>query len=182
MRMSIALPLAIACGISATVSTNALAQDYKLCKGTYALCTVAHCDPIPGTDKQVSCHCTVHSGYSVGGQCQGPSDTPTGRQIISRYFPVKRYAICANDRPWAGCLDKPCIVDKNDPAAAACTCDVAKNVGNYTIAANTYTPDICTTGIISSATMEQVTGVTNFLKSHSKQLAPFQVQLLTASQ
>jgi hypothetical protein len=30
------------------------------------LCTVAWCDPIPGNDKQVSCHCTVNIGYSAG--------------------------------------------------------------------------------------------------------------------
>jgi hypothetical protein len=58
--------IAIAFGLIAAVSVAAQAQDFKVCKSKFALCTVAWCDPIPGNDKQVSCHCTVNIGYSAG--------------------------------------------------------------------------------------------------------------------
>ena len=61
------------------------AQDLKVCKGTFALCTIAQCDPIPGNDKQVACHCTVNSGYSTGAEpCSGVKNTPEGQEIHSR--------------------------------------------------------------------------------------------------
>ena len=37
------------------------AQQLKVCQSTFALCTIAHCDPIPGSDKEVMCHCTVNT-------------------------------------------------------------------------------------------------------------------------
>jgi hypothetical protein len=128
-RFAIILPIAITFGLIAAVSVAAQAQDFKVCKSKFALCTVAWCDPIPGNDKQVSCHCTVNTGYSAGQEpCQTIKETPEGQQVRSRYSPVKSYAICSNDRPWAWCLDKPCIIDKNNPEAAACACDAVRNL------------------------------------------------------
>jgi hypothetical protein len=67
----------------------------------------------------------VKTGYSAGQEaCQGVNDTSEGKQIRSRYYPVKSYAACSNDQPWAWCLDKPCIIDENDPTKAACACTV----------------------------------------------------------
>lgn len=154
------------------------AQDLKVCKGTFALCTVASCDAIPGNDKQVSCHCTVNNGYSAGSEsCSGVKATPDGQQIRSRYYPVKSYAVCSNDRPWAWCLDKPCIIDKNNPEAAACTCDVVKNLGAYVIVTSNYTWATCTTGVISSATVPQLDQATASLKK-AKVLMPFPIEVL----
>jgi hypothetical protein len=133
-RFTIILPIAITFGLIAAGSVTAQAQDFKVCKSKFALCTVAWCDPIPGNGKQVSCHCTVNTGYSAGQEpCQTVKETPEGQQVRSRYSPVKSYAICSNDRPWAWCLDKPCIIDKNNPEAAACACDVVRNLGDYVI-------------------------------------------------
>ena len=50
----------------------------------------------------------------------GGEGHPEGAQIRSRYYPVHSYAVWSNDRPWAWCPDKPCIVDKNNPEAASC--------------------------------------------------------------
>jgi hypothetical protein len=62
-----------------------------VCEGTFALCTVALCNPIPGNDKQVTCHCTVNRGYSAGMQdCSGVVETPKGQQIQSRYVVCKQ--------------------------------------------------------------------------------------------
>ncbi len=161
-------------GFSVTVS----AQELKVCKSTFALCTIAPCDPVHGNDKQVSCHCTVNHSYSVGAApCSGVNNTPDGQEIHSRYYPVKSYAICSNDRPWAWCLDKPCIIDKNNPEAAACKCDAVKNLGAYVIVTSNYTPATCTTGVISSATVAQIDQATAALKK-AKVLPPFPIQVL----
>jgi hypothetical protein len=172
------LPAAVAVFLAALSIAPAQAQAFKVCKGEFALCTIAPCDPVPGNDKQVACHCTVNRGYSAGQEpCQGAKETPEGRQIRSRYYPVKSYAVCANDRPWAWCLDKPCIVDKNNPQAALCTCDAVKNLGDYVIVTSAYTAATCTSGVISSATVQQIGQVTDYLKKTGP-LSPFPIQIL----
>jgi hypothetical protein len=177
LKLSIIL---LAVGILPIATASAQAQGFKVCWSTYALCTIAPCDPIPGNGKGVACHCTVNAGYSLGQQpCQGIKDTPQGQQIVSRYYPVHSYAVCQNDRPWANCLDKPCLIDKNNPQAALCTCDVVKNLGAYVIVTSDYNPAAtCTTGVISSATVSAVTEVTNFLKEQATTLKPFAIDVL----
>src|SRR5713101_2678429 len=110
--------------------------------------------------------------------CEGVKDTPNGQQIRSRYYPVHSYAVCSNDRPWAWCLDKPCIVDRNNPEAASCACDVVKNLGDYVIVTSNYAPNTCTTGVISSATIQQITQITDYLKTKTKVLTPFNIRVL----
>jgi hypothetical protein len=180
MIMSFArgLSAVFAFGLIAGFSAAAPAQEFKVCKSTFALCTIAPCDPISGSGKQFSCHCTVNHGYSVGAaSCSGVKDTPSGQEIHSRYYPVKSYARCSNDRPWAWCLDKPCIIDKNNPEAAACKCDAVSNLGDYVIVTSDYTPTTCTRGVISSATVQQIGQATAALKK-AKVLPPFPIQVL----
>jgi len=154
------------------------AQTLKVCEGTFALCTVAWCDPIPGNDKQVNCHCTVNKGYSAGFQdCSSVVETPKGQQVVSRYFPIRSYVACANGRPWAACGDKPCIIDMNNPQAADCTCDLKKDLGPYVVATGEYTPVTCTSGLISSATVQETEQVTEALRN-SKVLPSFPLEVL----
>lgn len=151
---------------------------FKLCQSTYALCTTAPCTPVGGEGETVSCACEVKTGYSAGqAGCQEVKETSGGKQIRSRYYPVTSYAVCSNDRPWAWCLDKPCIIDKDDPAKAACACTAVKDQGPYVIVTDTYTDNTCTTGIISSATVAQITQITDFLKG-SSELKPFEIKVL----
>jgi hypothetical protein len=179
MKLRHALMALVALAVMANAIPEARAQAFKVCKSTFALCTIAPCDPIPGNNKEVACHCTVNDGYSAGQQpCQGVKDTPEGRQIRSRYYPVHSYAVCANDRPWAWCLDKPCLIDKNNPRAALCKCDAVRNLGDYVIVTSKYGPGTCTTGVISSATVQQITQVTNYLKKESRVLRPFNIEVL----
>jgi hypothetical protein len=164
------------------LSANTRAQEFNVCKSKFALCTIAHCDAIPGNEKQVSCHCTVNTGYSAGqAPCQDVSQTPEGQEIRSRYYPVKSYAVCSNDPPWAWCLDKPCVIDQNNPEAAACTCDAVKNLGDYVIVTSSYSPATCTTGIISSATVGQITQVTDYLQTKTRLLVPFNIKVLNGA-
>jgi hypothetical protein len=161
---------------------QAQAAKFTLCKGTYALCTSAACTPVAGKEGTVSCSCEVRTGYSAGRDaCQPVKDSGEGKQVRSRYYPVKSFAVCANDRPWANCLDMPCIVDKEDPTKAKCACTTVNDQGPYVIVGDTYTPSTCTTGIISSATVVENERITDFLKT-TNELEPFAIKILNPSQ
>ena len=154
--------------------------DFKVCESTYALCTTAACTPIAGETNTVSCACEVKTGYSAGEEaCSGKVETDKGTQVSSRYYPIKSYAACDNDRAWAWCLDKPCIVDKNDPTKASCACTVTKDQGPYLVVTDTYTDTTCTTNMWSSATVAGVNQLTDFLKT-SSELKPFDIKVLNA--
>ena len=73
-------------------------------------------------------------------------------------------------------MDKPCIVDKNNPEAT-CTCDTVKNLGDYVVVTSNYTAATCVTGIISSATVPQINQAAEAAKK-SKALTPFPIQVL----
>jgi hypothetical protein len=152
--------------------------DFKVCESTYALCTTAACTPVEGDEDTVSCACEVKTGYSAGEEpCSEKAETSKGTQISSRYYPIKSYVACDNDRPWAWCLDKPCIVDKSDPTKAACACTVTKDEGPYLVVTDTYTDTTCTTNLWSSATVKGTNQLTDFLKTTSE-LKPFDVKVL----
>jgi len=169
--------LAFGAGALAGCSEDAN-SDYIVCESTYALCTTAQCTPIEEGQETVFCDCQVKTGYSAGSTpCHDPVDSEEGKQIVSRYSPIKSYAVCTNDRPWAWCYDRPCIVDKNDPAKAVCSCNIAKGKGPYVMVTDAFTASTCTTGLYSSATLEGLKGVTDFLKDNDK-LKPFDLKVV----
>jgi hypothetical protein len=154
--------------------------DFNICESTYALCTTAACTPIAGETDTVSCACDVKTGYSAGEKtCTGEVKSDKGTEISSRYFPITSYAACDNDRPWAWCLDKPCVVDKDDPTKASCACTVTKDEGPYLVVTDTSTETTCTTKMWSSATVEGIDQITDFLKTTS-QLKPYDIKVLNA--
>jgi len=158
-------------------TTAQAADDFSVCKGTFALCTTATCTPTPGKEGTVSCGCEVKNGYSAGHQsCQQAREVGPGR-LMSRYYPVKYHAICSNSRPWASCLDKPCTVDKDNPSKATCACSLVQNAGDYVVVTPTYDPSTCTTGIVSSATVQNAAQLTDFLKTQPE-LKPFPVKIV----
>lgn len=151
---------------------------FVACNGTYALCTTAKCTPEIDKKGVVFCSCDIKNGYSAATkQCQPMENTKNGQLIYSRYYPVKSYATCSNNRPWAWCLDKPCFVDKKNPSKAICICVLAKNLGDYVIVTDQYTNATCNTGIISSATVKQITDITDFLKNQNE-LHPFPIKVI----
>ncbi len=153
-------------------------SDFTLCESTYALCTTATCTPIPGEDDTVSCGCDVKTGYSVGEDaCTGEVATNEGKQISSRYYPIKNYVSCNNDRDWAWCLDKPCIVDENSPTKASCACTVTKGQKPYVVVTDTYSDTTCTTDMWSSATAAGVKEISDFLNK-SDNIKPFDIKVL----
>ncbi len=143
-------------------------SEFKLCKGTFALCTYAQCEPIMilETPMLLSCACKVHEDeWSVGMKaCQGKEEVPGKGQLIrSRYYPnFTSYARCSNNRPWAMCLDSPCVIDKNDPTKAQCTCPVVQGQGDYLVQPGS---DQCSNGPISSATVDDLDQITDFLET-----------------
>lgn len=171
MKKGIFIFIAMMCTVSS------FAAKFYACKSKYALCTTAHCTPVAGKKDVVSCHCKVVTGYSVGSKhCQSVKNTKKGELIYSRYYPIKSYVRCSNSRPWAWCLDKPCLVDNKNPSTASCACSVVSNRGDYIIVTNKNTPNTCTKGMISSATVTGSTEITDFLKTQ-KQLKPFTIKV-----
>lgn len=158
---------------------NVFAASFNTCKSTYALCTTAKCVPIAGKKDLVSCQCSVKTGYSAGtAACEPVKSTSAGKIIYSRYYPIKSYAVCENDRPWAWCLDKPCVINKKNPHSASCACSVVSKKGKYVVVTNTnqYTKKTCTTDLYSSATLEDAEKITAFLKTQ-KHLKPYPIKV-----
>lgn len=156
----------------------ALATDFTACESTYALCTTAKCAFIPGKKDAVSCQCDVKTGYSAGTKpCEKIKETSKGQLIYSRYYPIKSYVVCSNNRPWAWCLDSPCVINKKDPSKASCLCSIAKNQGDYIIVTDKYHQSTCTTDVYSSATVSAATEITEFLKTQSN-LSPFPITVI----
>jgi hypothetical protein len=144
-------------------------KKFMVCENEYALCTFSQCgeeQKHEGKPSTVACACSVQHDYSVGTECEGPKTNRTGQTIVrSRYHPIDGYARCTNDKPWAMCLDSPCVIDSNDPnkaTKASCTCSVQKNQGDYLV------PTACTTGIISSATVLDLDKITDFMETSDK--------------
>lgn len=157
---------------SSFIST-AQASNFNVCKSTYALCTFSKCTSVPGKKGFVACDCRVRNGYSAATQaCQPMKETSKGKQIVSRYYPIKAYHACTNNGPWAWCLDSPCLINKKNPSQASCLCSVAQNQGAYILSHH----QSCHKGIYSSATVDQATEITNFLKGQSE-LQPYPVKV-----
>ena len=87
-------------------------------------------------------------------------------------------AVCLIDAPWAFCLDKPCTVDDKDPHKANCLCDVKRTPEQgYVVVAGTKDDAMCTDALWSSATVQDVIGVTGFLYTQS-QLQPSSITIV----
>ena len=158
------------------------ADGFRLCEGTYALCTSAKCAPVAGKEGAVACTCEVRTGYSAGrGDCRDTTWTGSGDRIQSRYYPVRSLSVCSNDRAWASCLDKPCTVDKDNPFKATCLCATEKNKGPYIVVGDAYTPTTCTTGIVSSTTLADQKAITKYLGATGL-LKPYTVKVLNQAQ
>lgn len=168
----------------ATAPTQAVATatpSFTLCNGTFALCTSAQCKRVPGTNDKVNCSCSVQQAYSAGtNPCATvPQGSPKANEAIpSRYSPISSMAVCSIDAPWAFCLDKPCTVN-DDLTSANCVCDVKHTrEQSYVVVAGTKDNAMCTDAIWSSATVQDVIGITGFLYSQPQQLPPSPITIV----
>lgn len=177
-------------------ATDPHSVPFAVCQGTFALCTKAVCEPVilenPGGGKTVgfSCGCEVKTGYSAGANvpekdpCKSVPTAPpsVGQKVPSRYSPIKGYVACNNKRPWAWCLDAPCVVDhvdKKDPKdpkknTATCACWIATGAPYvYGPPDDQYSQRGCDAEYISSATPEDLFQITEFLTTPAgKNLPP----------
>jgi hypothetical protein len=189
LRSFLLLPI-LSCAILNAQNGGPISQSnkhkkpqFRVCDGTYALCTTAKCVQT-ATAGVLSCACDVKyapsNNLSAGGggqMCRAvPRKQPTpGMVVPSRYYPIKSYVACSNARPWGWCLDMPCIVG-TDTSQANCLCTVAKDQGTYLFVTDYYHTDGCDKETISSATVEGSNQLTNFLKS--TRLKPFPIKVL----
>jgi hypothetical protein len=186
LLVAVGVVLSLAAGSSSAGKAGASAiasvsdAGFVLCEGVYALCTTALCAPVAGQEGLLSCKCSVQDGYSAGHVCNGPKDTPAGKMIYSRYHPIRSYVACNNSRPWAWCLDVPCLIDADNPlqATATCSCKVTSSPqSTYVAVTDFYSEAACATGIISSASVPDVDGITRFF--YSKRPPPHPIKVLT---
>ncbi len=112
----------------------------RLCKQQYALCTSAHCIPVPGDPSKAVCHCEVQDGPSMSTvPCDQlkPSTDPNGIQTVYSTFSYKQLEAgkkvlkCPGGTPWTWCLNKRCTVDPANPAVAVCLCDVMRTTEDW---------------------------------------------------
>jgi hypothetical protein len=156
---------------------------FRVCPGTYALCTKATCEP--DGRGGFSCTCDVMQGLSAGAGEHLCKSVPLGQpkrgmRIPSRYYPIRSYVACPSPKEtatarWAWCLDMPCRVDKNR-SKAHCSCTKPKTIGAYVFVTDSYHLSGCESEIISSATVAGVEEITEFLKTSP--LQPFPIKVL----
>lgn len=149
----------------------------------YALCTTAKCTP---KDGGFSCRCDVQQGLSAGSSAEGCPFEPVikpagGVSIKSRYYPIRSYVPCSTPegkepRGWAFCLDAPCVIDSKNLSKAECSC-TKSNAEPYVFVTKHYSTAGCDSEFISSATVSDVQGITEFLKTSP--LKPFPIVVLT---
>lgn len=134
---------------------QASSSKVQVCKGDYALCTSAKCLPVPGQPDKAICYCTTQEGYSAGYEpCSDAKVSKDGyKEIKSRYYPADQVVTCSNNRPWANCLDSPCIVGKNNPFEAICACTTVAGKGKYLLPSDACNELKCDSGFWSGAAL-----------------------------
>ena len=123
----------------------------------------------PGDDHVCQCPVLPADSWSVGASdCE--ADKPNGVHVKSRYSPVSTYARCTKPRPWAMCLDSDCKINPNAnpnaPVTASCSCAVMQGVGDFLYDA--AKPEQCDSGIMSSATVDDLDTITDYLQTQTQ--------------
>lgn len=104
---------------------------YQVCKGWFALCTIATCgSKLTGPNTYTCTQCYVLNGLSVASTstqpaCMTVTSTPqAGDKLQSRFAVMKGVDIvqCSISHSWANCLNATCTVNSSDTKKATCTC------------------------------------------------------------
>ena len=142
-------------------------QTFHVCQMTYARCVWSPCEGtvVMGNQATTTCQCPVMSNsFSVGANdCK--TDAPTATTVKSRYSPINTYARCTMKRPWAMCLDSPCTIN-SDKTTASCTCTLMQDAGDFMYQPDK--PDQCSSGIVSSATVDDLDTITDYLQTQDQ--------------
>lgn len=138
------------------------ANDEKVCKHQYALCTSAQCIPQPDDPNKAICFCDVEEGESMSTvSCDKlrPSTDENGIRTVYSTFSLKQFESglqamkCPEGTPWTWCLNKKCTVDPANPQKAICTCDIIRTGEWMTLGGNCET-STCKTGYWSGAALK----------------------------
>ncbi len=131
-----------------------------LCRQPYALCTTAPCVRSASDPSLAACRCVVLDGYSMG-YTTCPERALSGRKLVSTFSTenvTSAFLVltCAEDAPWANCVDMPCEIDPLDPALATCQCQVVETGPSFTFGGGCHA-ETCTSTIWSGAAPPGVT-------------------------
>jgi hypothetical protein len=148
-------------GACAAASASEVSVDGAwLCRQPYALCTTAPCERSPSDATIANCRCVVLDGYSIGYTTCSEREL-VGKRLVSTFSTQNVTSAfgaltCAEDVPWANCLDMPCALDPLNPAQATCQCQIVETGPSFTFGGGCDTRN-CSSVIWSAASPPGVT-------------------------
>jgi hypothetical protein len=140
----------------ATPSNEVNIDGMWLCQQTYALCSIAPCEPSLADENSSICRCSVEQGYSLGYTSCGER-APSGAKIVSTFSTQNvtssvRAMICTEKNLWANCLDMPCTIDADDATQATCECPIEES-SDFLVAGGDCDASTCASVIWSGASI-----------------------------
>jgi hypothetical protein len=142
------------------------------CNSKYGLCPAAKCVQDPTNKNQGICDCIVAEGvnYSYGNlgcdQLKPYIGENGDEYIYSTYSPIllnQGYdtILCPSSGVMLNCMNKKCVVDKNDKEKAICKCDITPDNNSWVTLNKIGSKSRCT--YLSGAPIDMEVALTNFL-------------------
>jgi hypothetical protein len=180
MRFTAVFPLVVlvfACA-SRTPAPASNSTQLAFCPAAkFANCTQAKCT-LNNDEKTYTCWCVEDNRYSATVLLNPASSSckqATSSYLQSRYYPTTSYQLCdssSTNQKWAWCLGVPCAPGYNpsDPTGKAninCQCTLVPSgipLTPYIVTTDTWAAGNCSFQYWSSATPDDVTQATTFLR------------------
>ena len=180
MRFTVVLPLVVlffACASRTPASSSNSAQLAFCPAAKFANCTEAKCT-LNSDGQTYTCWCVEDTRYSATTLVDPPSVSckqATATYLQSRYHPTTSYQLCdsnSTNQKWAWCLGVPCApstnpYDPNSKANINCQCTLVPSgvpLTPYIVTTSTWAAGNCSFQYWSSATPDDVTQMTTFLR------------------
>jgi hypothetical protein len=144
----------------------------KKCRSKYGLCPAAKCVQDPTNKNQGICDCQVADGdnYTYGNKTCDEIKPYLGKNgeeyIYSTFSPILTEQgydtiLCPSSGVMLNCMNKKCVVDKDNKTKATCTCDITPDNNPWVTLNKIGTKSRCT--YLSGAPIEMEVALTNFI-------------------
>jgi hypothetical protein len=144
----------------------------RKCRSKYGLCPAAKCVQDPNNKNQGICDCQVAEGdnYTYGNKsCDDlkPYLGDNGEEYIySTFSPILTEQgydtiLCPSSGVMLNCMNKKCVVDKDDKKKATCTCDITPDSNSWVTLNKIGSKSRCT--YLSGAPIDMEVALTNFI-------------------